>query len=350
MNDGQPITLGPGALAQFPLDIAPGAPTAYHILVFRGRLGLEDDAVVGQVFAVPDVQITQESYDVEIASTCTRTSTSTSWPNPERSQEDVLCDWTPINQRVDIRLATNFGGADPTDPTNPAIKQIFARWVGSIPANAAPAPFVVDGTQHANGVWTRIGEEPHPDRLTVIDPPVRRDARLVIFVYFTASSDSYLTSATSTLATFFPTSVFATKSVASTGNFGSEWRVTRSRISRVALTFDAAFRTESVGGFPVPTSRDVAGGFLRVTETGGLQAFTDVNEVFTYGQTRSDAQALYASLELPDPPLPQPPDLHWSAVLTSLPLSHGVVKYRQAFVASGDPPPVTLTIAAREGS
>jgi hypothetical protein len=61
LNDGGTISIDAGTSVTIPLHIPPGDPTAYHVLVFRGRLGLEEDAVVFHVYAVPEVEVVQRS-------------------------------------------------------------------------------------------------------------------------------------------------------------------------------------------------------------------------------------------------------------------------------------------------
>ena len=71
---GEPILLGPGEeWRNLALSVPPdGTPTAAHVLVFRGRLGLEEDAVVGQIFTVPYVEVRQTTYDADVMPTCDR--------------------------------------------------------------------------------------------------------------------------------------------------------------------------------------------------------------------------------------------------------------------------------------
>ena len=68
LEDGEPVLLGPGEEWWFDLAIPPDiVPAAAHVLVFKGRLGLEEEAVVGQVFTVPYVEVRQTSYDADLA-------------------------------------------------------------------------------------------------------------------------------------------------------------------------------------------------------------------------------------------------------------------------------------------
>jgi hypothetical protein len=73
LGDGEPVLLGPGEEWWFDLAVPPDiVPAATHVLVFKGRLGLEEEAVVSQVFTVPYVEVRQTSYDADLVPSCER--------------------------------------------------------------------------------------------------------------------------------------------------------------------------------------------------------------------------------------------------------------------------------------
>ena len=66
--EGASVLLGPGEERTLALSVpADVVPAAAHVLVFKGRLGLEEGAVAGQIFTVPYVEVRQTSYDADLA-------------------------------------------------------------------------------------------------------------------------------------------------------------------------------------------------------------------------------------------------------------------------------------------
>jgi len=94
----------------------------------------------------------------------------------------------------------------------------------------------------------------------------------------------------------------------------------------------------------VPTFRNIVGEFLQVSVTGGVHAITDVSERFA---SKSAAADRLAGIML-EGRFPQPPELQWTAVVKSLPLSTVAVQFHHAFVASDDPAPISFVMAGRE--
>lgn len=340
------IALDPGRIADLPLSLAPGDPTPYHVLVFRGRLGEEENAVVGQVFALPHVQIVQHAYDADISRTCTSQRFSPTFIVPLR--EVLSCSWQPINHRLEGSLVTNFADSAAANLLDPAIERIEAFWTGSL---GGPAPLTVNGVRYAMGVWQRQGNEPNPERFGIADPAQRRDSRLTLTV-FLRGGERFSTQ----LATFKGVVTAAEKAVRTVflGTTAERWLVV-SRTTRVEPNVDgSSFSLVSIGGYPVPTPlrlgeqlafnlwRDA----LEVTSLSGFQNLVDVFERFPFAPTTA-YETRWAEIAL-DPPFPQAPELHWSAMVRPRAPQPGALQFWQAFVASGDPPSTAIALTGHQ--
>lgn len=348
LNGGGAISIAPGRYVELPLHLSGAAPTAYYILVFRGRLGLEEEAVASQVFAVPAVQVVQQSYRAEVGRGCvTQTFPTTAFI----AKEILTCTWSPVNHQIQGNLMTNFVGADPSDPADPAIVRVEAVWSGRV---AGPAPLTIHGVRYPSGVWTRRGDEPDPDHFFIDDPAERRDSVLTVHVRLRDGNgvSTALATLKSTLAT---AEKYAGVLVRADGS--AEWTVTAVRTWRIEPNVNlSGFQIVSVGGYEVPTfklsdqlstSPEIWGHIVEVSGFGvGIQRVLDIYEA-GFG-TPSAALARWSSIVLEPPPFPAPPDLHWTVALRSRPWATQQLRYHRAFF--GEPVPVALTISAREAS
>ena len=71
VSGGATITLLPGERKRLPFSLEQvDTGTPFQVLVFSGRLGLEQNAVVGRVFEVPYAQVVQREAGAQIAQTC----------------------------------------------------------------------------------------------------------------------------------------------------------------------------------------------------------------------------------------------------------------------------------------
>jgi hypothetical protein len=140
--------------------------TADYILVFRGRLGDEEDVVVGRVFMVPHALVIQRDYRAEVSSVCGRRERIFPlFPVPgfkitQIEEEAALrCEWELTNHELSGEIVTNS--------RQPIIQRIEARWDGQ-----ELAPLTLDGRTYA-GVWQREGTEPDPRAFGITDPAFR---------------------------------------------------------------------------------------------------------------------------------------------------------------------------------
>ncbi len=185
---GVPVLLGPGEQRAFALPVpADAVPSAAHVLVFKGRLGLEAEAVAGQIFTVPYVEVRQTSYDADLAPSCERLPPSQVSPPYAGGiavtilAESRRCEWRVTNHRVSGTLETNTWTDPATGLREPVIERIEAEWVGGdVPG---PAPLMVDG-RSVGSAWQREGTEPDPVTFAIADPTDRSRSYLYLFISY----------------------------------------------------------------------------------------------------------------------------------------------------------------------
>jgi hypothetical protein len=188
LGDGEPVLLGPGEEWWFDLAVPPDiVPAATHVLVFKGRLGLEEEAVVSQVFTVPYVEVRQTSYDADLVPSCERRPPSVvSPPYPSGvtvtvHSESMRCEWRVVNHRVSGALETNTWRDPATGRREPIIDRLEAEWMGG--DVQGPAPLTLDGVP-VGSMWQRIGDEPDPATFAVVDPADRGRSYLFLTVTY----------------------------------------------------------------------------------------------------------------------------------------------------------------------
>jgi hypothetical protein len=192
LEAAEPVLLGPGEEWRFDLAIPPDiVPASAHVLVFKGRLGLEEEAVVSQVFTVPYVEVRQTSYVAELRPSCERRPLSgVPPPYPSGvtvtvSSESMRCEWRVVNHRVSGVLETNTWNDPATGRREPIIDRIEAEWMGG--DVQGPAPLIVDGIP-VGSVWRRKGDEPDPATFAVVDPADRGRSYLFLTVTYVSGA------------------------------------------------------------------------------------------------------------------------------------------------------------------
>ncbi|MBM3817423.1 MAG: hypothetical protein FJW14_00200 [Acidimicrobiia bacterium] len=348
LNGGNPISLAPGAWNRYPLDVPPDDPTGFFVLVFRGRLGLEENAVAGQVFAAPQVDVIQASYDADAASTCAVTRPAPTFNLPFR--ELLECTWQPVNHRVEGRIASNFRESDSGNPSDPIIERIQATWEGTGPV--VPAPLRINDIDSAAGVWQRAGAEPNPEAFTIVDPAARPGtSRLMLRVTIRGG-----TVVTTQLATFRSLRTSAEKQARLFATGG--YFLYTLRNTSVVMNIDAGrLATAAIGGYPLPTS--IQGDFLPpgfAIRSGGVTVSGTQGGTATHGRntflqeltgTILQAQAVLAPIVL-TAPFPEAPDLDFSASVNPRPLSGGALLGWKTFVDAEGPEPYSITLRVRQ--
>lgn len=188
LENGEPMLLGPGEEWWFDLSVPPDiVPAAAHVLVFKGRLGLEEEAVVGQVFTVPYVEVRQTSYDADLAPSCARLPPGGVPPpypagtTPTIKSESMRCEWRVVNHRVSGTLETNTWLDPATGRREPVIDRIEAEWIGG--DVEGPAPLTLDGMA-VGSAWQRTGDEPDPQTFAILDPVDRGRSYLFLTVTY----------------------------------------------------------------------------------------------------------------------------------------------------------------------
>jgi hypothetical protein len=347
VNDGVPALIEPGGTRRLRLRSLDAPAAAHHVLVFRGRLGSEDEAVAGQVFSVPHVQMIQANYDADISKSCSTFSySSASIPLGER----LRCSWQPINHRAHVRLQTNFGSPDNEDQDAPRIERIQVLWTGAVPGEAQ---LTVQGVTYANGTWERTGPGPDPEDLAVADPIVRRDSSLWLRIWVRGTVPFFTTQ----LATFKGL-VQDSEEKKVQGLWGAgHWMLYSLRTVRIPLNVSSATHAAgSIGGFPSPTPlimRDQLSEFpliMRETlEVTGVQGTHRVISNFTLIPMTPDAdyRTPFDRIRL-EAPWPTPPALHWGAEVTPRALAEWPLEFWRTFVDDEEPAAIPIVMTGHE--
>jgi hypothetical protein len=255
------VRIEPYRSATVPLTyLQPEHPTPSQMLVFRGRIGLEEDAVAAQVFSVHHLLILQTAHTADLRETC-----GTRFESPFRSR-DEWCDWRPTTKVNDGELITNRSAT------------VIARV--SLTPQIAGNELVLDGVPAPGGVWQRQADEPDPRRYSIrwsSSVPTLNvqlvDGRVVkSTVYGSISADA------------------EARKAYTDSPLGSDppWYVYARRLARVNVSLLPSYRVVSVSGHPNPTNirtdrfsvPDLVE-VLRVDGSNGyLQRWTDYAKVY----------------------------------------------------------------------
>jgi hypothetical protein len=323
LQDGEPVFLGPGEEWAFALSAAEAAaPTASHVLVFKGRLGLEEDASVGQVFTVPYVEVRQTSYHADLVPACARQPPS-GVPQPYPTgvtatvrSESMRCEWRVVNHRVSGTLETNSWLDPATGRREPVIDRIEAEWIGG--DVQGPAPLVLDGRPVGNA-WQREGDEQDPTTFAIADPVDRGRSYLYLLVTYRNGAwiEAHLAILTRPVSSHGKTLVLDNRDPSA-----PQYLVTSSRGISGLVAYNwqidgqmrrPLFAAISHGGLPVPTDQQTERRFggsrvfregRRVNEESYSDSATDDFEVFASGDA---AFARYAGIEPLVNPHPEGP-------------------------------------------
>jgi hypothetical protein len=193
LNGGDPVWIGAGEPFWFEgVQIPPDArPSATNVLVFRGRLGAEIDAVAAQVFTVPSVDVRQDTYTASTEFVCTApTGTVARTPLPRTTvtvrSESHSCGWQIRAHHITGTLSTNMPVDPLTGRPHPVIARIQVQWA----SDPVPVPIVIDG-RPAGTSWRRVGDEADPSSFEIADPTVRPalSSPYVVVIYIDGRQD-----------------------------------------------------------------------------------------------------------------------------------------------------------------
>jgi hypothetical protein len=360
LEDGEPVLLGPGEEWWFDLAVPPDiVPAAAHVLVFKGRLGLEEDAVVGQVFTVPYVEVRQTRYDADLTPSCERRPPSVvSPPYPSGvtttiQSESMRCEWRVVNHRVSGEFETNTWRDPETGRREPIIDRIEAEWIGG--DVQGPAPLTLDGMP-VGSMWQRTGDEPDPATFAVVDPVDRGRSYLFLTVTYVDGAQVMAQQAIFT----WPVSSHGKQLVLDNRNPSSPQYLvvsTRSVSGLVAYNWATTgqmlqplFEPVSHGGRPAPSDQHTERRFggsrvfregLTISQESYSDAAIDDFEVFASGDP---AFARYAALEPLVSPHPNGPVYPPVAEVRRVyqPMER---EFLRAFVTA-DPQPYVVSLAA----
>jgi hypothetical protein len=361
LEDGEPVRLGPGDEWWFDLAVPRDVvPSAAHVLVFKGRLGLEEDAVVSQVFTVPYVEVRQTSYVADLLPSCERRPPF-AVPQPYSSgvtltvySESIRCEWRVVNHRVSGVLETNTWRDPATGRREPIIDRIEAEWMGG--DVQGPAPLILDGVP-VGGVWQRKGDEPDPAAFAVVDPADRGRSYLFLTVTYVNGAQVVAQQAIFT----WPVTSHGKQVVLDNRKSAShQYLVVSSRGASglVAYNWDTTgqmlrplFEPVSHGGVPAPSDEHTERTFggsrvfregLTISQESYSDSAIDDWEVFT----DSDAAfSRYSAIEPLMSPHPKGPVYHPVAEVRRAyqPMER---EFLRAFVTA-EPPPYLVTLEAQ---
>lgn len=240
LDGGAVTTLQAGSIQTFQIGVPSGQGlTHYHILVFRGRLGDEADAVVGHLFLLaPRVLfVQQDSWADAKLDGCSRAA----WPDPGipgegdnlLAGESLSCTWTPVNRQISGRLVKNV--------VDPIVQRIVVR-AGVDTASAASAT-----------VWERRGVEPDPAAITVTAPdsPVYGEQRDLFLDIQLANGGTISTK----LATFAVGRSWQSKEIRDTYDLTRIYRIVSAKNMQLCVDRDRyRDKTISIGGYTNPAN------------------------------------------------------------------------------------------------
>ena len=360
LGDGEPVRLRPGERRTFRgIAVPPDAiPTPKYVLVFKGRLGLEAEAVVGQVFTVPHVEIRQTTYRAETVLVCSEPDAKSASP-PLFSKGIFLlssvsmgCGWRIVTHRVTGTLATNMNVDPLTRRPEPVIARIEARRAGV----TGSIPLTLDG-QPVAGVWERQGTEPDPTTFEIVDPTDSQGlsviSDLVLVVSYTNGGEVQ-----TPMAAFWTASVSHAKEMYVDNRSSPAKLLVASRRSalgllRVWLASGTVLEVLSHNGVPVPTNTvtsRTSGGFamsegIATSPVIYIEIAIDDFEVFSDGSDGGAATDFFESIEL-QAPHPDGPFYIWDAELRRVyqPMER---EFLRAFVTA-TPVPFTITLTGQE--
>lgn len=335
VNHGAPASIAPGATVSLPVTLlSSGHPTAAQLLVFRGRLGLEQEAVAGQVFTVPHVVAVQTGYTAEMLESCDSNAT-------QENRHLQSCGWRPAPHIIDGELIT--------DRTVPVVVRVST----TSPLAGRPS-LELDGVPVAGSIWRRQGDEPDPRRfrMTFSGNPhgltltvelvngIVVSTPMVTLIMAIASADKSYTIPGFGLPTWEP-----------------PWIVQASRSAHLRATVNPSYRALSVSRFPNPTNV--------VVDRFSLPAFREETIVRTTASEASYVQEWvdYLHVYTTAPPggplllLPTlraefdalafgpPPVVPWEADMERI-YAPGQLEMLKMFVTAV-PPPQRVTLAGR---
>lgn len=334
VNHGAPATIAPGATVSLPIALMPtDQPTAAQLLVFRGRLGPEEDAVAGHVFTAAHVVVAQTAYAADMRESCGSTT--------QEERYTHTCTWSPFPHIVDGEIMT--------DPAVTMIAGVSA-WA---PLAARPS-LELDGAP-VDWVWRRQGEEPDPRRFRIVFSGNPHGLALNVELMNG-------TVVSTPLMTMIAATGVADKRY-STGKSYREppWWVSASRSASLRVTAKPSYRTVSMSGYSNPTSM--------ITNRFGIAALEEhilvrqgIPSEARYSQIWVDYANIYTSFppkgpvhlepilkaELDALPFGPPPRGPWEAVIERV-YTPAELELLKAFVTA-EPPPATFTAVGRPGT
>ena len=340
VNGGAAASIAPYGSVALPITYRQAErPTPSQILVFRGRIGLEEDAVAAQTFTVPHILIAQTGHTADLLERC-----ETRFEFPFRTELE-WCSWNPTTLVTDGSLIGSPWGT------------VMARV--SVSAPFPGTELVLDGAPVPGGVWQRRADEPDPRAFSI------RWSRLTTGVVGQPLPTLTVqlidgTVVTSRVYGSIVADAEARKSyTASPAGSDPPWYVAARRSASVQVSLSTSYRLVSIGGYPNPTYISIDRYAVpSLVET--IEADDTVRgDIVGYLQRWTDHATVYRTAPQGGPVLLQKPLREEFEALSYGPVPKvpieavlervnrpGELEFLHAFVTR-EPPPSTLTVVGR---
>ena len=318
------ITIAPGARAAIPLTLDPvSRAVADLIVVFRGRLGAEDDAVAARVFSAPTVFLLQEKAESDFRRECSTAQVpAPGQPIFSFARHTVTCRFIPFNRRASGQIGTTAMGRAPL----PQLAQITAFSQNTTGGLVRLVPLTLDGVTYTNGIWQRTGNEPDPTTFMVHDAQAYPDRSELLLSMSFIGGGTLVTG----LVEFGITTALHNKTYQGSGSgllVRSERTVTVDLVYNRSRSGRPFFIPVSISGFPYPYA-DVQGRVfagatfiegVRVNEVAGFNKAIFTETVFDHFEqfptfNATPPKNLYVSIGPMIAPHPSGPSWTWSAL------------------------------------
>jgi hypothetical protein len=313
------MTIAPGQRVAIPLTLDPvTTAVADLMLVFRGRLGAEEDAVVARAFWMPSVFLLQDRAE---AAAFNGPQCSTSIITDSRHV--ATCTYSPVNRRVSGRIVTTRMGR--TAP--PQLVEVIAFSQNTLGGPGRRVTLTLDGVTQPNGMWTRTSDEPDPSTFVVEDAqPYVANTELILHMRYIGGPILQTGLVELGITTAVHEKRRQSRSVGST----NWWLVRSERRATVDLVYNRSrpgrpfFIPLAIGGYPYPYSdvedRDFQGLIfkegIQVNEIPGFNKASFIENVFDHFEQSTNLNAmrdLYRSIGPIVSPPADGPSWQWTA-------------------------------------